>query len=29
VQDADLATLQSQLANLRVEHAGLNAQWDG
>ena len=29
MQDADLATLQSQLANLRVEHAGLNAQWDG
>lgn len=29
VQDADLGTLQGQLANLRAEQAGLQAQWQG
>jgi hypothetical protein len=28
-QDADLGSLQTQLSDLRVEHAGLKAQWDG
>jgi hypothetical protein len=28
-QDADIATLQSQLGNLRVDLAGLQAQWRG
>lgn len=28
-QDADLGSLQTQLGDLRVEHAGLTAQWDG
>jgi hypothetical protein len=29
VQDADLGTLQGQLANLRAEQSGLQAQWRG
>src|SRR5512133_3400923 len=29
LQDADIGTLQSQLSNLRVEQAGLQAQWRG
>jgi len=29
IQDADLGTLQGQLANLRAEQAGLQAQWRG
>ena len=29
VQDVDVATLQSQLGSLRVEFAGLQAQWNG
>jgi hypothetical protein len=29
LQDADIGTLQSQLANLRVDLAGLQAQWRG
>jgi hypothetical protein len=28
-QDADLGSLQTQLGDFRVEHAGLKAQWDG
>lgn len=28
-QDADPGSLQTQLGDLRVEHAGLKAQWDG
>jgi hypothetical protein len=28
-QDADIGTLQSQIANLRVDLAGLQAQWNG
>jgi len=28
-QDADLGVLQTQLGDLRVEHAGLTAQWNG
>ncbi len=29
IQTGDLGSLQAQVADLRVEHAGLKAQWDG